>query len=192
MLIGYARVSTTEQSLDLQRDALHAAGCDEVFTDTASGSKSERLGLEQALSHAREGDVLVVWRLDRFGRSLKDLVARIEELGERGVGFMSLQESIDTTSPTGKLVFHIFASLAEFERELIRERTLAGLASARARGRKGGRPPAMTARDIQIASKLMADPSVRVDEVCSAVGVSKSTLYRHIGPDGTVRKRLER
>jgi DNA invertase Pin-like site-specific DNA recombinase len=191
MRIGYARVSTTEQSLDLQRDALHAAGCDEVYTDTASGSKSERPGLKQALSHAREGDVLVVWRLDRFGRSLKDLVARIEELAERGVGFRSLQESIDTTSPTGKLVFHIFASLAEFERELIRERTLAGLASARARGRKGGRPPAMTARKVELASKLMADPAVSVDEVCEAVGVSKSTLYRHVGPDGTVRKRPE-
>lgn len=188
MRIGYARVSTTEQSLDLQRDALHAAGCDEVYTDTASGSKSERPGLKQALSHAREGDVLVVWRLDRFGRSLKDLVASIEELAERGVGFMSLQESIDTTSPTGKLVFHIFASLAEFERELIRERTLAGLASARARGRKGGRPPAMDGRKVKLASKLMADPAVSVEEVCEAVGVSKSTLYRHVGPDGTVRK----
>lgn len=140
MRIGYARVSTPDQSLDLQRDALHAAGCVEVYTDTASGSKADRPGLEQALSHARKGDLLVVWRLDRFGRSLKDLVARIEELGERGVGFMSLQENIDTTSAGGRLVFHVFGALAEFEREL----TLAGLASARAR--QGGRPPAMDER----------------------------------------------
>ena len=189
MRIGYARVSTTEQSLDLQRDALHAAKCEHVFTDTMSGAKAERPGLEKALSHAREGDVLVVWRLDRFGRSLKDLVARIEELSERGVGFMSLQESIDTTSAGGRLVFHVFGALAEFERELIRERTLAGLASARARGRKGGRPPAMDERKVRLASKLMTDPAVSVDEVCAAVGVSKSTLYRHVSPDGAVRKR---
>ena len=189
MRIGYARVSTTEQSLDLQTDALHAAGCEHVFTDTASGAKAERPGLEQALSHAREGDVLVVWRLDRFGRSFKDLVARIEELAERGVGFKSLQESIDTTSAGGRLVFHVFGALAEFERELIRERTMAGLASARARGRKGGRPPAMDERKVKLASKLMRDPAVSVDEVCEAVGVSKSTLYRHVGPDGTLRKR---
>ena len=189
MLIGYARVSTTEQSLDLQTDALYKAGCDEVFTDTASGSKAVRPGLERALSQTREGDILVVWRLDRFGRSLKDLVARIEELGERGVGFRSLQESIDTTSAGGKLVFHVFGALAEFERELIRERTLAGLASARSRGRQGGRPSAMTAQKVRLASKLMADPSVKVDEVCAAVDVSKSTLYRHVGPDGSVRKR---
>ena len=190
MRIGYARVSTTEQSLDLQTDALHAAKCGHVFTDTASGSKADRPGLERALSQTREGDVLVVWRLDRFGRSLKDLVARIEELAERGVGFMSLQESIDTTSAGGRLVFHVFGALAEFERELIRERTLAGLASARARGRKGGRPPAMDERKVKLASRLMRDPAVSVDEVCEAVGVSKSTLYRHVGPDGTVRKRM--
>lgn len=189
MLIGYARVSTSDQSLDLQTDALAAAGCERVFADTASGAKAERPGLEETLAFAREGDVLVVWRLDRFGRSLKDLVGRVEALGERGVGFRSLQESIDTTSAGGRLVFHVFGALAEFERELIRERTLAGLASARARGRKGGRPPAMTARKVDLAAKLMADPAVSVDEVCEAVGVGRSTLYRYVSPDGVVRKR---
>ena len=143
MLIGYARVSTTDQRLDLQLDALAEAGADRVFKDTASGAKSDRPGLAEALAFAREGDTIVVWRLDRFGRSLKDLVTRIDELRDRGVGFRSLTEGIDTTSPAGRLVMHLFGSLAEFERELIRERTVAGLESARAQGGTSARdePP---------------------------------------------------
>ena len=140
MLVGYARVSTTDQNLDLQKDALRAAGCERLFTDMASGAKAERPGLAQALRECRPGDTLVVWKLDRLGRSLPHLVETVRELLEREVGFKSLQESIDTTTSGGKLIFHLFASLAEFERDLIRERTNAGLAAARARGRRGGRP----------------------------------------------------
>ncbi len=187
MRIGYARVSTGEQHLDLQVDALYHAGCERIFTDEVSGAKADRPGLGAALSFIRSGDTLVVWRLDRLGRSLKDLVHRMEELSQREVGFQSLNESIDTTSSVGKFQFHIFSALAEFERELIRERTMAGLRAARARGRKGGRPRSMTTEKVKIASRLMQDPMVSVPEVCRTVGVSRSTLYRHIGPDGTVR-----
>ena len=189
LLVGYARVSTAEQRLDLQLDALRQAGCERVYTDRASGAKAERPGLAEALDYVREGDTLVVWRLDRFGRSLRDLVARVGELEERGVGFRSLQEAIDTTSAAGKLVFHVFGALAEFERDLIRERTMAGLASARARGRSGGRPRAMDDEKVRLASRLMKDPEVSVGGVCRAVGVSSATLYRYVAPDGTVRKR---
>ena len=190
MLVGYARVSTPDQRLDLQLDALREAGCERTFTDEASGSKADRPGLAEALSFVRTGDALVVWRLDRFGRSLKDLVGRVEELRERSVGFRSLTEGVDTTSSTGKLVFHVFGALAEFERDLIRERTMAGLASARARGRKGGRPRAMDEEKVRVASRLMKDPEVSVAEVCRAVGVSSATLYRYVAPDGTVRQEL--
>lgn len=138
MLIGYARVSTHEQSLSLQLDALRKAGCRKVFDDKVSGAGSERSGLKAALEYAREGDTLLVWRLDRLGRSLKDLIETIGDLEKRGVGFRSLQESIDTTTSGGRLIFHVFGALAEFERNLIRERTRAGLEAARARGRKGG------------------------------------------------------
>jgi DNA invertase Pin-like site-specific DNA recombinase len=137
----------------------------------------------------RAGDTLVVWRLDRFGRSLKDVVTKIEALKGREVGFRSLQEAIDTTSPTDKLVFHIFGALAEFERDLVRERTMAGLASARARGKRGGRPRSMDAGKIKLASRLMKDPELSLEEICQAVGVSSATLYRYVAPDGTVRKR---
>lgn len=140
MLVGYARVSTLEQTLDLQRDALAAAGCREVFTDIVSGSVVERLGLRDALHYLRAGDTLVVWCLDRLGRSLKHLIETVTQLHEREIGFRSLTENIDTTTSTGKLIFHVFGALAEFERDLIRERTTAGLAAARARGRRGGRP----------------------------------------------------
>ncbi len=190
MRVGYARVSTPDQKLDLQLDALRDAGCERVFTDEASGAKADRPGLAEALAFVRSGDALVVWRLDRFGRSLKDLVGRVDELREAGVGFRSLTEGVDTTSPTGKLVFHVFGALAEFERDLIRERTMAGLASARARGRKGGRPRAMDEEKVRVASRLMKDPEVSVAEVCRAVGVSSATLYRYVAPDGTVRQGL--
>jgi DNA invertase Pin-like site-specific DNA recombinase len=142
MLIGYARVSTFEQTLDLQQDALTKAGCEQTFTDTISGSVAERPGLQNALLYLREGDTLVVWRLDRLGRSLKHLIDTITTLHERDIGFRSLTENIDTTTSSGKLIFHVFGALAEFERDLIRERTQAGLAAARARGRHGGRPRA--------------------------------------------------
>ena len=188
MFVGYARVSTGEQKLDLQLDALKQAGCERIFTDQISGTKAERPGLDEAMAYVRTGDTLVVWRLDRFGRSLKDLVTKIEALKAREVGFRSLQESIDTTNPTGKLVFHIFGALAEFERELARERTMAGLRSARARGRKGGRPRTMDAGKVKLASRLMKDPDMSVQEVLNAVGVSSATLYRYVGPDGTIRK----
>ena len=144
MLIGYARVSTQEQTLNLQKDALAKAGCTKIFTDTASGAKTERIGLEEALNYVRKGDTLVVWRLDRLGRSLPHLITTMTDLEERGIGFKSLTENIDTTTSGGKLIFHIFGALAEFERNLIRERTTAGLLAARARGRKGGRPKVMT------------------------------------------------
>ena len=146
MLIGYARVSTLEQNLDLQEDALKAVGCQKVYTDKTSGTKAERAGLENALADARPGDSLVVWKLDRLGRSLMHLIETATDLSNRGVGFRSLQEAIDTTTSGGKLIFHVFGALAEFERDIIRERTLAGLAAARARGRKGGRPATSTIR----------------------------------------------
>src|SRR5437588_2698376 len=144
MLIGYARVSTQDQTLDLQQDALEKIGCSKIFTDTASGAKAERQGLDEALAYVREGDTLVVWKLDRLGRSLQHLIETITKLNNRKIGFKSITENIDTTTSGGKLVFHIFGALAEFERDIIRERTNAGLAAARARGRRGGRPKAKT------------------------------------------------
>jgi DNA invertase Pin-like site-specific DNA recombinase len=150
MLIGYARVSTHEQTLNLQRDALTTAGCSKIFTDAASGAKTERNGLDAALAYVRKGDTLVVWRLDRLGRSLPHLITTMTDLEERAIGFKSLTENIDTTTSGGKLIFHIFGALAEFERNLIRERTQAGLTAARARGKKGGRPNALTDRQISI------------------------------------------
>src|SRR3954447_7517342 len=149
MLIGYARISTLDQTLALQQDALAAAGCGQVYTDTASGARTDRPGLAQALSHLRAGDTLVVWRLDRLGRSLAHLIETIRELEERGVHFRSLQEQLDTGTSGGKLVFHVFGALAQFERDLIRERTHAGLAAARARGRLFGRPEALTPQQVK-------------------------------------------
>lgn len=179
MLIGYARVSTQDQNLDLQLDALNRAGCDKVFTDTASGAKAARPGLDQTLSHAREGDTLVVWKLDRLGRSIRHLIDTIKDLERRKVGFKSLQEAIDTTTPGGKLVFHVIAALAEFERDLIKERTNAGLSSARARGRKGGRPKSLSAKQLTQARALLKDASVPIGEICKTLKVSRSTLYRY-------------
>ena len=178
-LLGYARVSTTVQDSALQHDALRAAGCRWVWTDTASGSKTDRPELTEVMAALSEGDTLCVWRLDRLGRSLPHLIETVRGLEERGVGFRSLQEAIDTTTPGGRLVFHIFGSLAEFERDLIRERTQAGLTAARARGRLGGRPTVMTPGKARQARKMIAE-GTPLSEVADVVGVSRSTLYRQL------------
>lgn len=175
MRIGYARVSTDDQNLDLQRDALKAAGCERICEDKASGAKADRPGLDEAKKIARKGDVLVVWRLDRLGRSLPELVRLVGELDAAGIGFESLTEKIDATTAAGRLVFHVFAALAEFERNLIRERTHAGLAAARARGRKGGRRG--LAAEKQAVIRSMSDRSPA--DVCKALGISRSTFYKY-------------
>jgi DNA invertase Pin-like site-specific DNA recombinase len=180
MLIGYARVSTQDQTLNLQKDALVKLGCNKIFTDTASGAKAERTGLNEALEYVREGDTLVVWRLNRLGRSLKHLIETISQLDTRKIGFKSLTENIDTTTSGGKLIFHIFGALAEFERNLIRERTNAGLQAARARGRKGGRPKSLTGKKTAMAQALYNDKNNTVDEICKTLNVSRATLYRYI------------
>jgi DNA invertase Pin-like site-specific DNA recombinase len=181
MLIGYARVSTADQTLALQQDALKQAGCDPIFTDTASGASTERPGLDQALSHLRNGDTLVVWRLDRLGRSLQHLIQTVTELDQRGIGFKSTQENIDTTTSGGKLVFHIFGALAKFERGIIQERTQAGLQAARARGRRGGRPKRQrSSRKVAMARALYADKTNSVSEICKTLGISRATLYRYL------------
>ena len=179
MFIGYARVSTDDQNLDLQRDALHKAGCELIFDDMVSGTKARRPGLEQALSHLRPGDTLVVWRLDRLGRSLSHLIDTVTDLQERGIGFTSLTESIDTTTSGGKLVFHIFGALAEFEREIIRERTNTGLQAARARGRHGGPKHKLTPKQVAIARQLW-DSHTPVNEICQTLGISRATFYRYV------------
>jgi DNA invertase Pin-like site-specific DNA recombinase len=180
MLIGYARVSTLDQTLVLQQDALTAAGCEHIYTDTVSGSVTNRPGLTQALSHLRAGDTLVVWRLDRLGRSLSHLIETVRELHGQGIGFRSLQEQIDTTTSGGKLVFHVFGALAEFERDLIRERTHAGLAAARARGRMFGRPKALSPRKVAQLQTLAKDERTTVGEICHTLGISRATYYRYI------------
>jgi DNA invertase Pin-like site-specific DNA recombinase len=180
MLIGYARVSTHEQDLSLQLDDLKRAGCEKFFEDKASGAKTDRPGLQEALEYVREGDTLLVWRLDRLGRSLIHLIETVSQLEERGIGFRSLQESIDTTSSGGRLVFQIFGALAEFERNLIRERTLAGLSAARARGRTGGRPKALDATKIELLYKLYDEKELSVKKICQMLGISKPTLYAYL------------
>lgn len=188
MLIGYARVSTQDQTLDLQTDALARASCEKIFTDTTSGSKSDRPGLQDAMNHLRAGDTLIVWRLDRLGRTLKHLIAHITDLSEKGIGFKSLQESIDTTTSGGKLIFHIFGALAEFEREIIRERTNAGLQAARARGRFGGRPTSQSRdpKKIALARKLHSEGNTPVQEICATLHIGRSTLYRYLQHDKSV------
>jgi len=180
MKIGYGRVSTSDQSPDLQTDALKAKGCERVFIEKASGAQRDRPQLEAALSHLRKGDVLIVWKLDRLARSLRQLVETVEDLEARGVGFASLTESIDTTSPGGKLTFHIFAAMAQFERELIRERVNAGLAAAKARGRVGGRPRSVSDDDIIAAKSMLTDGTLNVAQVAERIGCSTATLYRHV------------
>lgn len=189
MLVGYARVSTQDQNPALQLDALKAAGCEKVFVEKASGAQRERPELKAALDYVRAGDTLVVWKLDRLARSLKQLIETVELLAGREIGFRSLTEAIDTTTAGGKLVFHIFGSLAEFERSIIRERTRAGLDAARSRGRTGGRPPSLSDKDISIARTLLANPDITVEEVAKRLGVAPSTLYRHLpGGRGALRE----
>lgn len=180
MLVGYARVSTQDQDLALQREALTTAGCEKLFTEKASGAQRDRPALQAALQYTRGGDTLVVWKLDRLARSLKQLIETVEELEERKIGLRSLTEAIDTTTSGGRLVFHVFAALAEFERGLIRERTRAGLDAARAQGRTGGRPPAMKATDLAAARALLRDPEITVADAAKRLGVAPSTLYRHL------------
>ena len=180
MLVGYARVSTQDQNPALQLDALKAAGCGRVYTERASGAQRDRPELKAALDYMREGDTLVVWRLDRLARSIKQLIETVEDLGTRGIGFRSLTEAIDTTSAGGRLTFHIFGAMAEFERSIIRERTRAGLDAARARGRKGGRPPALSAKDVAAAKAMLSDPAITMDDVAARLKVAPSTLYRHL------------
>jgi len=183
MLIGYARVSTHEQTLDLQKDALEKIGCIKIFSDVVSGAKAERTGLHEALEYVREGDTLVVWRLDRLGRSLKHLIETITKLNNRKIGFKSITENIDTTTSGGKLVFHIFGALAEFERDIIRERTNAGLTAARARGRLGGRPKAQTLntpKKVALAQSLYDNKNNTIEEICKTLHILRATLYRYI------------
>lgn len=183
MLVGYARVSTHEQTLALQQDALKQAGCARVFTDTISGARwtaQERVGLTAALEFMRPGDTLVVWKLDRLGRSLKHLIETVTAVQTRGIGFQSLTEQIDTTSSGGKLIFHVFGALAEFERDLIQERTQAGLQAARARGRHGGRPPALDEKQLKLLHTLYTDQSNSVADILQILHISKSTLYRYV------------
>lgn len=173
MIVGYARVSTQDQSLELQLDALRVAGCEQVFSEKITGKSRERPELTTCLKMLRKEDVLVVWKLDRLARSLKDLVELINELESRQIGFRSLTEAIDTTTAGGRLVFHIFGALAEFEHNLIRERTIAGLAAARARGRKGGRKPSMSSADTRKAAAMLKDDKITKKEVAEHFGVSR-------------------
>lgn len=180
MKVGYARVSTREQDAAMQAEALAAAGCEKIFEETASGAQRDRPELANALEYLRKGDVLVVWKLDRLARSLKQLIDTVEELERRGIGFVSLTESIDTTTPGGRLIFHVFGALAEFERELIRERTNAGLKSAKARGVKLGRPKALEGEALNVAKALLKAGNMSAAEVAEHVGVSRATLYRSV------------
>src|SRR5919199_6938968 len=180
MNIGYARVSTADQTLHLQHDALTNAGCTKIFTETASGASTQRQGLDDAISYVRPGDTLVVWRLDRLGRSLQHLIQTITDLHQKGIGFRSITEQIDTTTSGGKLIFHIFGALAEFERDLIRERTEAGLQAARKRGKHGGRPKALSQKKLAMLHALSADKSNSVVEICRTLNISRPTFYRYI------------
>ncbi len=178
--LGYARVSTLDQNLALQQDALKEAGCEKIYIEQMSGAVMDRPALCEALSYARSGDTLIVWKLDRLARSMKQLIETVEKLRLRGIGFRSLTEAIDTTTAQGVLVFHMFSVLAEFERSLIRERTRAGLAAAKRAGRTGGRPAKLTDEDLDVARTLLANPDIAVSDVASRLGVSSATLYRYL------------
>ena len=179
MLIGYARVSTHDQNLDLQKDALQAAGCEKIFVDELSGAAATRPGLRQAMDALREGDVLLVWRLDRLGRSLRNLIELVGQLDERKVGFRSLQEAMDTSTSGGKLIFHVFGALAEFERNLIRDRTQAGLSAARARGKTGGRQKKLDEKQRELVVRLYNEGR-SVKDICHSLSISKPTFYRYV------------
>jgi DNA invertase Pin-like site-specific DNA recombinase len=180
MLIGYARVSTRDQRPDLQMDALREAGCERVFQETVSGAKRDRPELKAAVDFMRIGDTLVVWKLDRLARSTRQLLETVEDFEQRGIGLKTITQNIDTTNAGGRLIFTVFSAIAEFEREIIRERTLAGLDAARSRGRKGGRPRALTEKDLKQARALLADPEISVEDVARRLGVGTSTLYRYL------------
>ena len=180
MFVGYARVSTRDQSPALQLDSLRQAGCERTFMEKASGAQRDRPELSAALDYIRAGDTLVVWKLDRLARSVRQLVETAEDLQQRGIGLRVLTQQIDTTTPGGRLVFHVFAAMAEFERELILERTHAGLVAAKALGRRGGRKPAMGPSEVKRAKAMLTDPTITVEEVARQMGVQPSTLYRHI------------
>ena len=187
MKIGYARVSTKEQSLHLQEDALWQEGCERIYSEQASGAKSERPKLKEMMLQLRQGDIIIVWKLDRLGRSLRDLIQLVAQFQDLGVGFKSLQDNIDTTTPTGKLTFHLFAALAEFERDIISTRTKAGLEAARARGRKGGRPKGLSkkAQDkARLAESLYKEKERSIKEICDHLNISKPTLYRYLRARG--------
>lgn len=178
--IGYARVSSTDQNLDLQLDALNKSGCMQIYEEKASGKSVDRPELTNCLKALRKGDTLTVWRLDRLGRSLPDLVRIVTDLEQQGIGFESITEQIETRSAAGKLIFHIFASLADFERNLIRERTKAGLSAARARGRVGGRKPKLDEKQKSEIRTLMANPAIRIRDIAKRYGVCRSTLYKTV------------
>jgi DNA invertase Pin-like site-specific DNA recombinase len=192
MLIGYARVSTLDQNPALQLDALHAAGCERVFEEKASGAKEDRPQLAKTLDHMRSGDVLVVWKLDRLARSLKQLVTVLDDLGQRGIGFRCLAPAIDTTTPEGRLLYSITGAFAEFERAIIQQRTRAGLKAALARGRKGGRPPALTAEDLTKARALLRGPLISVKAIAEVFGVSRATLYNYLPEARTRAQKAEK
>lgn len=180
MLVGYARVSTDAQDTTMQTDALTSAGCERIFQETASGSREDRPQLRAAIDYVRAGDTIVVWKLDRLARSLSQLIRTVEELERREIGIRSLTETIDSTTAGGRLVFHIFGALAEFERAVIRERTREGLFAARRQGRVGGRKPSLAPRDLKAAQALLRDPSISFTETARRVGVSPATLYRYL------------
>lgn len=187
MKIGYARVSTKDQTLDLQKDALRKAGCQKIFSEQISGAGKERPRLKELIEQLRQGDVIVVWKLDRLGRSLRDLVDMISKFQSIGVGFKSLQDSIDTTTPSGKLTFHLFAALAEFERDIISTRTKAGLKAARSRGRHGGRPKGLSKKALdkaRLAESLYKEKERSISEICDHLDISKPTLYRYLRTRG--------
>jgi len=188
MLIGYARISTDDQNLDLQIDALTQANCKCIFKDSQSGAKAARAGLKEALDYARKGDTLVIWRLDRLSRSLKDLIEMVIQLESREIALKSLHESLDTSSSSGKLIFHVFGALAEFEQNLIRERTQAGLQAARARGRLGGRPKSLSNDKQALALKLYEQKEHTIAQICQMMGISKPTLYKYIAAQKTKLK----
>ncbi len=180
MKIGYARVSTADQHLRMQEDALKSAGCQEIFHDIASGAKTARPGLEDALAYVREGDTIVVWKLDRLGRSIQHLIQTVKDLNDKNIGFQSLQENIDTTTSGGKLIFHIFSALAEFEKDLIAERTKAGLKAARVRGKMGGRPPLLDNRQINRMIEMYDEGKNTVAEICKIYDISRPSFYNYL------------